>query len=113
MLNFPVLLAHPVGDAVALGAISLVIVFLTPAPINRIVPAPLIALGSGTLLALFLFSGAPILAHVPTGLPSLQVPTLTVKDFPDIVGSALVLALVRVALSADLADRRQCHAHQP
>lgn len=92
MLNFPALLAHPVGDAVAVGAISLAIVFLTPAPINRILPTPLIALAAGTLLALFLFSGAPILANVPTGLPSLQMPTLTVEAFPDIVGSALVLA---------------------
>lgn len=94
LLNFPVLLANPVGDAVALGAISLGIVFLMPASINRILPSPLVALGVGTVLALFLFTGAPILADVPTGLPSLQMPTLTVEDFPDIVGSALVLAVL-------------------
>lgn len=94
MLNFPALLANPVGDAVAVGAISLAIVFLTPARISRIVPAPLIALAVGTVLALFLFAGAPILAHVPTGLPTLQMPTFTVADFPDIVGSALVLAVL-------------------
>ena len=94
LLNFPALLANPVGDAVAVGAISLAIVFLTPAPINRIVPAPLIALAVGTVLALFLFAGAPVLANVPTGLPTLQMPTFTVADFPDIVGSALVLAVL-------------------
>ena len=94
LLNFPVLLANPVGDAVAVGAIALAIVFLTPAPVSRILPAPLIALAAGTVLALFLFAGAPVLANVPTGLPSLQMPTFTVADFPDIVGSALVLAVL-------------------
>ncbi|MDH5410348.1 MAG: SulP family inorganic anion transporter [Alphaproteobacteria bacterium] len=94
LLNIPALLADPLGDAVALGAISLAIVFLMPASINRLLPSPLVALGAGTLLALYLFTGAPILADVPTGLPSLQMPTLTVEDFPDIVGSALVLAVL-------------------
>lgn len=94
LLNFPALLANPVGDAVTLGAISLAIVFLMPAPINRILPSPLAALALGTVLALYLFPGAPILADVPTGLPSLQMPTLTVEDFPDMVGSALVLAVL-------------------
>lgn len=94
LLNFPVLLANPVGDAVAVGAIALAIVFLTPAPVSRILPAPLIALAVGTLLALFLFTGAPVLADVPTGLPTLQMPTFTVEEFPNIVGSALVLAVL-------------------
>jgi SulP family sulfate permease len=94
LLNFPELLAHPVGDALAVGTVSLAIVFLTPSPVNRIVPAPLIALGVGTVLAMFLFKDAPILADVPTGLPTLHMPTISAEAFADIVGSALVLALL-------------------
>jgi len=94
MLNFPELLGHPVGDALAVGTVSLAIVFLTPSPVNRVVPAPLIALGVGTVLAMFLFKDAPILADVPTGLPTLHMPTISAEAFADIVGSALVLALL-------------------
>lgn len=94
LLHFPQLLTNPGGDAVAVGVIALAIVFMTPAAINRIVPAPLLALGLGSLAAFVLFTGAPILAHVPTGLPSLQAPRFTIDAFPDMVGSALVLALL-------------------
>ena len=94
LLNFPALFVDPASDALAVGTVALATVFLTPAPIGRFLPSPLIALGLGTLMAMFLFTDAPILANVPTGLPSLQPPTFTVEAFPDIVGSALVLALL-------------------
>ena len=94
LLNFPALLADPKGDAVALGAVALAIMFLNPAPINRILPAPLVALAIGTVLAWLVFTNASILAHVPTGLPSLQMPAVTIEAFPDMVGSALVLAVL-------------------
>ena len=67
---------------------------LTPPRIGRIVPSPLIALVVGTVLALTLFGGAPVLADVPTGLPSLQMPVITIEDLPDMVSSALVLAVL-------------------
>lgn len=104
LLNIPALLAHPMGDAVAVGVVSLAVVFLTPAPIGRFVSAPLIALAVGTVLALYLFTGAPVLANVPTGMPALQVPTLTVKDFPDIVGAAPVLAGILFKDGIDIID---------
>ena len=94
LLNFPALLANPRGDALALGAVALAIMFFNPAPINRILPAPLVALAVGTVLAWVVFTDASILAHVPTGLPSLQMPAMTVDMFPDMVGSALVLAVL-------------------
>jgi SulP family sulfate permease len=94
LLNFPALFASPESDALAIGVGALAIMFLTPAPINRLVPAPLIALAVGTVVAAFLFTEAPILAEVPTGLPSLHAPTFSVEAFPDMMGSALVLALL-------------------
>jgi len=104
LLNIPALLAHPMGDAVAVGVVSLAVVFLTPAPIGRFVSAPLISPAVGTVLALYLFTGAPVLADVPTGLPALQVPTLTVKDIPDIVGAAPVLAGILFKDGIDVID---------
>jgi len=94
LLNFPALFANPASDALAIGITALAIMFLTPVAINRVLPAPLIALGLGTFMAMFLFTDAPILADVPTGLPDLQLPTFSVEAFPDMIGSALVLALL-------------------
>lgn len=94
MIHIPELLREPVVDAVVVGSVALAIVLFTPARIGRILPSPLIALVVGTLLALGLFDQAPILAEVPTGLPTLQMPTFTVTDFADIVSSSLVLAVL-------------------
>lgn len=93
-LSLPGLFAAPVPDAVAVGTVALAIVFLIPRRLNRILPSPLLALIAGTFLTMFLFTGAPVLADVPTGLPKLQMPTVTVATFADIVGSSLVLAVL-------------------
>ena len=93
----PGFLAHPHGPALTLGLLSLAIVYLLPARINRILPAPLLALIVGTTVMLLWFNGqAPILGDVPTGLPSPHWPTF-VADWTLLVGmikSAVVLALL-------------------
>ncbi len=95
--HLPEVLAHPHTAATVLGLISLGIVYLLPARINRILPAPLLALLVGTGLMLIVFRGqAPILGDVPSGLPQPHWPTF-VNDWHLIVGmikSALVLALL-------------------
>lgn len=89
----PGFLAGANAEAVAIGLVSLGIVWLVPARISRILPSPLIALVSCTLLALWL-GGAPVLGEIPTGLPSLQLPSFGLAALPDMIGSALVLALL-------------------
>ncbi len=94
LLNLPALVAAPQNDAMVLGAVALAIMFFNPAPVNRILPAPLVALAVGTVLAWLVLTDASILADVPTGLPQIWIPEMSVEAFPDMIGSALVLAVL-------------------
>jgi SulP family sulfate permease len=89
----PAAFAHPVLDAVLIGFGSLAIVYLWPGRLQRIVPAPLVALVVGTLAALLL-PGAPILGDIPSGLPTPHLPVIDLTMISEIVGAALVLALL-------------------
>jgi len=88
----PGLLASPIAGAAIVGLVTIGIVYLTPVRINRILPAPLIALVVGTLLVLYVFPDAPILGEIPSGLPQPQLPTFTFEAVPGIVRAALILA---------------------
>jgi len=94
MLELPRLYADPQFDAAAVGLLSLAAVYLVPGRIDRIVPRPLIALIGGTLLVYFLFTDAPILGDIPSGLPALYLPRFEVAYMPQMVQAALVLALL-------------------
>nr|VFK31540.1 MAG: sulfate permease, SulP family [Candidatus Kentron sp. MB]VFK33192.1 MAG: sulfate permease, SulP family [Candidatus Kentron sp. MB]VFK76042.1 MAG: sulfate permease, SulP family [Candidatus Kentron sp. MB] len=92
----PEIIADPVTDALILGLISLAIAYLLPKRINRILPAPLVALITGTMLLLLFFPDgkAPILGDIPTGLPNPRLPIVDLSLLLDMVGSALVLAIL-------------------
>jgi SulP family sulfate permease len=94
LAGLPDLLIAPQVDATIVGVLSLAIVYLTPARISRMVPAPLIALLVGSLLVFLVLPAAPVLGEIPTGLPRLHLPTFTLEAVPGIVQSALVLALL-------------------
>ena len=82
------------GEAALIGFGSLAIVYLTPKAIDRILPAPLIALVVGTLAVFMMFPGVPTLGDIPVGLPEMRLPVFTVAALPDMLGSALILALL-------------------
>lgn len=86
--------SHAAFDATAVGVGALAIVYLWPARLQRIVPAPLVALLAGALAAYFLLPGAPILGDIPTGLPGMITPVFDVDRLPDMITGALVLALL-------------------
>jgi len=94
LASLPTLLSSPGLQATIVGLLTLGLVYLTPNRLNRIVPAPLIALVLGTVLVLVLLPGAPVLGEIPTGLPELYLPTFTLESMPGMVQSALVLALL-------------------
>lgn len=81
-------------DAALIGGGALAIVYLTPRPIDHFLPAPLIALLAGTFAVWVFFPDVVTLGQIPHGLPEMQMPTLTIKALPDMVGSALILALL-------------------
>lgn len=90
----PDILSGIKGEAAMIGLGTLAIVYLTPKPIDRILPSSLIALIAGTLVVWVLFPDVPILGDIPVGLPEPYMPTFNLAAFPDMLGSALILALL-------------------
>ncbi len=82
------------GDAAIVAVGTLLIVYLTPPRVERIVPAPLLALIVGSLAVLWALPTAPVLGNIPLGFPEPHLPTLSWDVVTDMVGSALVLALL-------------------
>jgi SulP family sulfate permease len=90
----PAMLADPKWQAVALGALCLLIMYLTPPRIARLLPPPLLALSIGTIVGTFLLTQAPTVGEIPSGLPTPSLPTFSLQDFPLMLQSALVLAFL-------------------
>ncbi len=84
-------LRTPNGHAVIVGITTFAICMFTPKRIGRLVPAPLLALLAGSLLALVLHE-APVLGSIPTGWPDWQWPAFDVSQLNDMLVSAVVLA---------------------
>ncbi len=79
--------------AASLGLLTLVIVFGMPRKINRILPAPLVALVVVTGVSLLLASDAvPRIGDIPNGLPTFQRPEFNPEALRDMLGYGLVLA---------------------
>jgi SulP family sulfate permease len=90
----PAMLAEPQWQAVALGALSLLVMYVTPARIAKFLPPPLLALSIGTIAGTFFLTQAPVIGEIPSGLPTPSLPTFSLHDFPLMLQSALVLAFL-------------------
>lgn len=82
--------------ALGLGCFTLLIVYLLPKRINRVIPAPLLALFAGTAVLLILFPGNAVstIGEIPSSMPGPGMPVFSFKMFPSMVKSALILALL-------------------
>ena len=82
--------------ALVLGFFTLGIVYLLPSRINRIIPSPLLALFAGTaVLLLFLPEGSlTTIGEIPSSIPMPHMPVFSFKMFPNMVKSALILAML-------------------
>jgi len=90
----PAMLANPQWQAVALSALCLLVMYLTPKRIARLLPPPLLALSIGTIVGVFLLKQAPVIGDIPSGLPTPSLPTFSLQYFPLMLQSALVLAFM-------------------
>lgn len=93
----PEFLADPHTAALTLGLVALAIVYIVPTflpKLNKLLPAPLLALLVGTAIYMLAMPGsdAPILGDIPTGLPDFRLPTVILAHLPDMITSALILA---------------------
>ncbi|MGF1544504.1 MAG: SulP family inorganic anion transporter [Parvularculaceae bacterium] len=89
----PGAIADPNFAALAIGALTLGLVFMWPKPWGKFVPGPLAALVIGTLLSLVL-KGAPVLGNIPTGFPAFVVPVFSQETFLVVIEAAFVLAIL-------------------
>ena len=89
----PGAIMDPNMSALAIGAVSLGVIFFWPASLGRFIPGALAALIIGTVMSLFM-SGAPILGDIPTGFPSLIVPGYTASTFLIVAEAAFILAVL-------------------
>ncbi|MEO1513264.1 MAG: SulP family inorganic anion transporter, partial [Planctomycetota bacterium] len=87
----PGAIMDPNFAALAIGLLTLGIVFLWPKSIGKFVPGPLAALVIGTLVSLVL-QGAPILGDIPRGFPELTIPAFSQSTIFIILEAALILA---------------------
>ena len=76
----------------ALGLGTLALVYSWPSAVGKYLPAPLAALIVGTLIALVL--DVPILGEIPSGLPSLQLPSFEREHLFLVVEAAVILAIL-------------------
>ncbi len=116
LMALPGIVGNIGWEAALGGGGALMIVYLTPKPIDRILPAPLIALIAGTAAVWVFLPGAPVLGDIPTGLPDPQLPRLSFKLLPEMLGSALILALlgsIDSLLTSLIADSITRSHHEP
>jgi len=94
--DLPSVLANPMMDASILGILTLLIVYLWPSKLSKIIPGSLLALIVGTVSYLLFFKGgdARILGEIPTGLPAMHMPEFTPSLMLTMFKSATVLALL-------------------
>lgn len=90
---------HIHKPSLLLGLATLLLVYGVPRflpAVNKLMPAPLLALLVGTLTYLLFMphSDTPILGEIPTGFPSPIMPSMTLALFAGMVKSALMLAVL-------------------
>lgn len=92
-----------------LGAVTLAILFLMPKKLSRYTPPQLVALIVGTLISLTVFVDADIrrIGEIPTGLPTIQLPTFTPEQLTIMIVDGIVLGMlgcIDTLLTAMIAD---------
>ncbi len=94
--NLPTYLQELNPAALGLGLLTLIILFGVPRRLNRILPAPLIALVVCTILSIVLLpeGAVPRIGDIPTGLASLHWPYFRLDQLRTMVGYGLMLAVL-------------------
>lgn len=116
VLKLPDTLAGFNYQAVILAALTLLIVFKTPMRFSRVVPAPLIALISMTLLSVLLGFAVPVIGEIPMGLPEFTLPTFSLETWTAVLvlGATLaVLGSIDSLLTSLVADSITRTRHEP
>lgn len=97
--NIPTFLGDIQPVETILAAMTMAILYLTPAKVRKLVPPQLVALIIGTLIATIFFGGGDVrtigsLGEIPSGLPQLQIPVFSFSEFNLMFVDALVLGML-------------------
>jgi sulfate permease, SulP family len=94
--DLPVFLATPNWVALSLGLLTLAIGFAFPPRWNRVLPAPLVALVVVTGLSVVGFGQAdlPRIGNIPSGLPTLRLPTFSLRELDDMLRYGIMLGVL-------------------
>ena len=109
-----------VGDidpsALTLGIVTLAVCIFWPAQLKKLLPSSVAALLIGTLLGVLWLSNAPVIGEVPTDLPDVQMPELSLSDLGGALPPAITIALlgsINSLLTAMVADSLTRDRHNP
>ncbi len=114
--QLPEILSSINWHAIGVAAATLIAIVAWPLALHRYVPATLAALVAGSLLGVFVFTDAPVVGAIPSGIPDLQIPILELDFLIGVISPALVLAIIGsiesllVALISDALTRSR---HNP
>ena len=117
LVELPTTLHNVNSDSLIIAYMTLIIMFLTPKFISRIIPPALIALVTMTLFSLYFAFDVPTIGEIPTGLPNLNIPTtFDILKMRDILLLAITLALlgsIDTLLTSLVADSMTKTKHKP
>ncbi|MCK4743731.1 MAG: SulP family inorganic anion transporter [Sulfuriflexus sp.] len=105
----PDAISSPVYSSLMIAGLALLIVYFLPKRISSIIPSPLVALITGTLVLyfwqsgditssvangkdLYLMGSVSVLGNIPTGIPVPQLPVFELELLGSMLKSALILA---------------------
>ena len=102
--------------ALVIAVVTLVVGIIWPEKLRRFLPPTLVALVAGTLLGILWLKDTPVIGNVPTGLPVLQLPDLSLGVLASAVQPALTIALlgsIDSLLTSLVADSMTRTRHNP
>lgn len=82
------------SGAFLLAAFALALIVFWPAGLARFMPSPLGVLAIGTIASVTLLPGIPVIGAVPSGLPSLIPPSMSLDNLAQVLQPAFILALL-------------------
>ena len=103
-------------SALAIAAVTLAVGVLWPSRLRQYLPPTLAALLAGTLLSVFWLTDTPVIGDVPTGLPDIRLPELSVGALGRAIQPALIIALlgsIDSLLTSLVADSMTRTRHNP
>ena len=114
--EWPDAVANVDPSALTLGLVTLAVCVFWPGRLQRILPPSVAALIIGTLVGVLWLSEAPTIGEVPTGLPDLVVPEISIGDLGSALPAAVTIALlgsINSLLTARVADSLTRQNHDP